>query len=215
MSCQAEIKHSEHLDLESCREACKANTQCRFYLFGKSSESCSLFSSCDYIQDLGLQLVNELYGIPPSDTSYCHIANPKKCWENIRRRSMLSFTPSNLPECLFQKQHDACDALQLILGEQGGRCARCQYLEVNDTDPFAERGLQKLPLPLSFPSASQISVSCNDTSRMFARLQNGLQWEGPRSNAIFTCVSGEWVGEVGPWQYLSNFTCLSFCALCA
>lgn len=203
----AEIKHSEHLDLESCREACKANTQCRFYLFGKSSESCSLFSSCDYIQDLGLQLVNELYGIPPSDTSYCHIANPKKCWENIRRRSMLSFTPSILPECLFQKQHDACDALQLILGEQGGRCARCQYLEVNDTDPFAERGLQKLPLPSSFPSASQISVSCNDTSRMFARLQNGLQWEGPRSNAIFTCVSGEWVGEVGPWQYLSNFTC--------
>ena len=67
--------------------------------------------------------------------------------------------------------------------------------------------MSKIPLPEIFPPASQISVGCNDTSRMFARLQHGLQWEGPReSEAVFTCVSGEWIGEQGPWQYLSNFT---------
>ena len=42
---------------------------------------------------------------------------------------------------------------------------------------------------------------------MFARLQDGLQWEGPlQKPAEFTCVSGEWIGELGAWQYMSNFT---------
>ena len=81
---------------------------------------------------------------------------------------MLSFTSSNLPKCLFQEQHEAgektldlsisrilacqtvqklyksaqaCDALQLLLGENEGPCARCQYIEV--TSPFAENGLRK------------------------------------------------------------------------
>ena len=138
--------------------------------------------------------------------NYCRIANPQQCWQEIRRRSMLSFTPSDLPMCLFQEQADACDALQLLLGKQDGPCTRCEYIDA--TSPFAATGLQKTPPPESFSSASQISVACNDTSTMFSRLQAGLQWEGPRQNPVtFTCVSGEWVGELGIWQDMSNFTC--------
>ncbi|CAK9010740.1 unnamed protein product [Durusdinium trenchii] len=193
-----------HFDLEGCQKACSSQAQCQFYLFGKTSETCTLFQSCRFIQDVGLQIVNELYGIPPKSTSYCRIANPQKCWQEIRRRSMLSFTPSALPDCLFQKQYDACDALQLLLGKKDGPCTRCEYIDASS--PFAAQGLQKVPLPEVFPAASQITVTCNKTSRMFAMLEEGLHWKGRTVAATFTCVSGQWIGE-GPWRDLSNFTC--------
>ncbi|CAK9096216.1 unnamed protein product [Durusdinium trenchii] len=202
----ASVGQFPHLDMEACQKACASEPKCQFYLFGKTSQTCTLFQSCNYIQDVGLQVVNELYGIPPPNANYCRIANPQQCWQEIRRRSMLSFTPSDLPMCLFQEQADACDALQLLLGKQDGPCTRCEYIDA--TSPFAATGLQKTPPPESFSSASQISVACNDTSTMFSRLQAGLQWEGPRQNPVtFTCVSGEWVGELGIWQDMSNFTC--------
>ncbi|CAK9000608.1 unnamed protein product [Durusdinium trenchii] len=206
----ASLGQFSHIDLASCQKACSAKPECQFYLFGKTSEICTLLKSCNYVQDVGLQVVNELYGMVPQEGSYCHIANPRKCWQEIKRRSMLSFSPSNLPPCLFQKQFEACDTLQLILGKEDGPCMRCQYIDTTSPDgrSFAAVGMSKIPLPEIFPPASQISVGCNDTSRMFARLQHGLQWEGPReSDSAFTCVSGEWIGEQGPWQYLSNFTC--------
>lgn len=202
---QASVAHFLHMDVEGCQKACASEPECQFYLFGKTSETCTLFQSCNYVQDVGLQIVNELYGIPPENASYCRIASPQKCWQEAKRRSMLSFTPSNIPKCLFQEQYDACDALQLLLGKQDGPCTRCQYIDISS--PFAASGLKKIPSPQLFSPASQISVTCNETSRMFARLQDGLQWDGPRQTAAtFTCVSGEWVGELGPWRYLSNFT---------
>eukprot|EP00913_Durusdinium_trenchii_P034744 g32502.t1 len=202
----ASVAHFLHMDVEGCQKACASEPECQFYLFGKTSETCTLFQSCNYVQDVGLQIVNELYGIPPENASYCRIASPQKCWQEAKRRSMLSFTPSNIPKCLFQEQYDACDALQLLLGKQDGPCTRCQYIDISS--PFAASGLKKIPSPQLFSPASQISVTCNETSRMFARLQDGLQWDGPRQTAAtFTCVSGEWVGELGPWRYLSNFTC--------
>ncbi|CAK9072166.1 Uncharacterized protein SCF082_LOCUS35550 [Durusdinium trenchii] len=195
-----------HIDLERCQRACASKAQCGFYLFGKASERCTLFQRCNYIQDVGLQIENELYGMAPSGNStYCHIANPERCWEEIKRRSMLSVEPSEIPPCLFHHQADACDALQLLLGKQDGSCTRCRYMEASTS--FAESGLRKVPLPESFSPASQISASCNDTSRLFAKIRGGVQWEGPRQNATFTCVSGKWIGELGSWQYMSNFTC--------
>ena len=203
---EASVGHFIHLDLESCQKACASNSECQFYLFGKTSQTSTLYESCNYIQDVGLQMVNEVYGIPPESASYCRIANPEQCWQEIKCRSMLSFTPSNLPSCLFQEQYEACDALQLLLGKQDGPCSRCQYIDASSA--FAAVGLKKVPPPEDFPSASQILVSCNDTSKMFSRLQDGLRWEGPRQgDATFTCVSGEWIGELGPWQYLTNLTC--------
>ena len=68
-----------------------------------------------------------------------------------------------------------------------------------------------MPLPEDFPSGSQVSIGCNYTGRLFSRLENGLKWDGPWPSAIFTCVSGKWVGEpgaVGVWQHLENLTCL-------
>ncbi|CAK9116540.1 unnamed protein product [Durusdinium trenchii] len=202
----ASVGHFSHLEMDECQRACVSKSECQFYLFGKTAQTCTLFQSCSYIQDVGLQITNEVYGMSPEFGSYCRIANPEQCWQEIKRRSMLSFTPSNLPSCLFQEQYEACDALQLLLGKQDGPCSRCQYIDASSA--FAAVGLKKVPPPEDFPSASQIMVSCNDTSRMFSRLQNGLRWEGPmQGDATFTCVSGEWVGELGPWQYLTNLTC--------
>ena len=65
-----------------------------------------------------------------------------------------------------------------------------------------------MPLPEDFPSGSQVSIGCNYTGRLFSRLENGLTWDGPRPSAVFTCVSGKWVGEPGAWQHLENLTCL-------
>ena len=153
---------------------------------------------------VGVQMVNELYGIPPRG-DFCRIANPEECWQDIKRRSYLSLTPSTLPSCLFQRQYEACDALQQISGLQSGHCQRCQYISAHAED--AVKGMRKVPLPDEFPSSSQISVSCNYTSKMFAKLQQGLRFDGPRTSTVFTCVSGQWVGELGDWQHLENLTC--------
>ena len=182
---------------------------CKFYLFRASGETCALFATCNFMQQVDLKVANELYGIPPSDGSFCRIADPETCWENIKRRSYLSLTASDLPECLFQKQSVDCDSLQLVSGELAGSCARCQYISADSL--FALKGMRKVPLPEEFPPASQIVVGCNQTSRMFAQLQEGLVWNGPRPNATFTCVSGNWVGETmetsGAWKSLENLRC--------
>ena len=57
----------------------------------------TLFARCDAIQQIDVQLVNKLYGIPP-EGDFCLIANPEQCWQEIRRRSYLSLTPSDAPE---------------------------------------------------------------------------------------------------------------------
>ena len=42
---------------------------------------------------------------------------------------------------------------------------------------------------------------------MFSRQDDARKCEGPHQSAIFTCVSGHWVGELGPWQYVGNLSC--------
>ncbi|OLP81360.1 hypothetical protein AK812_SmicGene38103 [Symbiodinium microadriaticum] len=199
------IRHFAAATLASCATACNSNSNCSFYQLGVASETCTLFRRCDYLQQIDLQLVNKLYGVAPKG-DFCRIADPDQCWTKIKRRSYLSLSPSSVPRCLFQAQYDACDALQQISGEQAGQCQRCQYLESNSS--YAAKGISKVPLPEDFPSGSQVSIGCNYTGRLFSRLENGLTWDGPRPSAVFTCVSGKWVGEPGAWQHLENLTCL-------
>ena len=91
------------------------------------------------------------------------------------------------------------DALQLLSGEASGRCGKCEYVNVS----HQEQSLSKIPLPDEFLPGSQIQVSCNDTSRLFAG--DGFNIDGPRDSAVFTCVAGNWVGA-GEWQ-LENLSC--------
>ena len=194
--------------LSGCLTACQSTSGCLFYMFRAAEGVCTLYGSCEYMQQVNLKISNELYGIPSDDTPFCRIADPETCWQEIKRRSYLSLTESELPVCLFQEQHVACDSLQLVSGEVAGSCARCQYLDARSS--FASKGMRKLPLPEEFPAASQIVVGCNATSRMFAQLQDGLVWKGPRPKTIFSCVSGSWVGDTadgGAWQSLENLKC--------
>ena len=188
--------------VDSCAKACRGEASCLFYQFQTTSGDCALFEQCDYMQRVDVPVENTLYGIAP-EGSFCRIADPQLCWQEVKRRSLLSLTASKLPSCVFQAQLEACDALQMISGQARGTCSPCEYM--NSSSSFALAGMKKLPPPDEFPAASQIAISCNDTSRMFAH--NGYDYFGPRSSAIFTCVSGEWVGEPGPWQFLSNLTC--------
>lgn len=211
---QAAVRHISPSDYDGCQQACASDPECKFYLLGKTAQACTLFRHCNYIQDVGLEIENSLYGIPPKNSSFCRIANPEQCWQDVKRRSMLSLTPSDMPKCLFQEQFDACDALQLLLGKEDGACARCQYINTDQFGPSSSTsntvslGMSKVPLPETFLSASQVTISCSDTSRIFASHDDGLKWEGPRQTPVtFTCVSGVWIGEPGAWQDLSNFTC--------
>ncbi|CAE7521482.1 unnamed protein product, partial [Symbiodinium natans] len=77
---------------------------------------------------------------------------------------------------------------------------------MNASLPWAQAGLRKKPLPNSMPAATQLSVRCNASSRMFVSGKG--EWHGPRDAALFTCVSGEWLGEPGPWQSWENYSCL-------
>ncbi|CAK9001676.1 unnamed protein product [Durusdinium trenchii] len=210
----AAVRHISPSDYDGCQQACASDPECKFYLLGKTAQACTLFRHCNYIQDVGLEIENSLYGIPPKNSSFCRIANPEQCWQDVKRRSMLSLTPSDMPKCLFQEQFDACDALQLLLGKEDGACARCQYINTDQFGPSSSTsntvslGMSKVPLPETFLSASQVTISCSDTSRIFASHDDGLKWEGPRQTPVtFTCVSGVWIGEPGAWQDLSNFTC--------
>eukprot|EP00438_Fugacium_kawagutii_P014932 Skav223476 [mRNA] locus=scaffold659:112868:114883:- [translate_table: standard] len=212
--------HTGLTSLSACSRACLARSNCNFYMFRATDETCTLYEACDYMQQVNLKISNELYGIPPRNVSYCRIADPGTCWQDIKRRSYLSLIESDLPKCLFQEQHVACDSLQLVSGELAGACAECQYIDANSSYALkgtgnggymlGPRGMRKEPLPEEFPAASQIVVSCNDTSRMFAQLQEGLVWNGPRQTTIFSCVSGNWVGDTaheGAWQSLENLKC--------
>ncbi|CAE6973297.1 unnamed protein product [Symbiodinium sp. CCMP2592] len=187
----------------ACAETCHSSTGCAFYLFFDTGK-CILFKRCQYLQQFEKQVVATLYGVPPAG-DFCLIADPETCWKEIKRRSYLSLTPSNVPRCLFQDQYEACDMLQQLSGQEAGSCSKCQYIDASSE--YAAKGMQKVPLPTAFPAASQISVSCNYTSRMFTRLDDSLKWEGPRATASFTCVSGQWVGELGAWQHLDNLSC--------
>ncbi|CAE7374416.1 unnamed protein product [Symbiodinium sp. CCMP2592] len=200
----AVLSQSFDTTLSNCASGCHANASCAFYQFCATSETCTLFERCEFVQRLAVQMVNDLYGIAPQG-DFCRIADPDKCWKEIRRRSYLSLTPSDVPRCLFEDQYNACDALQQISGVEAGTCSRCEY--INASSEYATKGMQKVPLPAMFPATSQISISCNYTTRMFSRQDDGRKWEGPRQSAIFTCVSGQWVGELGPWQYVGNLSC--------
>lgn len=202
----ARIDEVRSTTLESCAKGCRGNSSCQFYQFQTASGECVLFDHCDYMQRIDVPVENTLYGIPPQEGSFCRIADAQLCWQQIKRRSLLSFIPSDLPSCVFQTQFEQCDTLQMISGQATGQCSRCEYL--NSSTPYALRGMKKLPPPDEFPAASQVSISCNDTSRMFAKYSGGLGYDGPRPSVTFTCVSGEWVGEAGtPWQFLSNLSC--------
>ena len=201
----AQIARFQDVGLSDCQQNCESSPDCKFYIFGEASDDCTLYKSCDYIQHVGLQIVNSLYGKSPKSSSFCRIADPEGCWANIRRRSMLSFKPSDLPECLFQMQLDACDALQLLHGQVDGTCTRCLYIDAST--PFASKGLTKVPLPETFPSGAQLVATCNDTSRMFAKQEGDLVWEGMEKPANFVCVSGKWEGSPGPGQSLANLMC--------
>ncbi|CAE7600105.1 NEK5 [Symbiodinium sp. CCMP2592] len=200
---QAMLLTIQSLQLEECKQAChEQDNQCRFYLLEKASQVCTLFSACDAIQYVSLELSNELWGVSGvGDVAgkFCRIADPQSCWEDVLRRSYLSPAPSNLPRCAFQKQFEACDALQLLSGEAFGTCTRCEYLPADLSE--VKQSMKKIPLPEEFSSGSQLQASCNTTSRMFAGVL------GPKSSTVFTCVGGDWVGEEGPWRDLENLTC--------
>ena len=201
-------------------------------------KGCPLF----VFAQVGVDLSNSLWAVSPPG-NFCRVANAQACWDNIRRRSYLSFTPSDIPRCLFQTEYEQCDtwqrfailfglqnrfflsfilwgfclllskndkrlarprsttedALQLLSGEASGRCGKCEYVNVS----HQEQSLSKIPLPDEFLPGSQIQVSCNDTSRLFAG--DGFNIDGPRDSAVFTCVAGNWVGA-GEWQ-LENLSC--------
>ena len=203
-TCEKDAKFAQirSTTLEGCAKDCRGQTSCHFYQFQSTSGDCLLFERCDYMQRIDVPVENSLYGIPP-EGRFCRIADPQVCWQEIKRRSLLSLTPSSLPACVFQAQYEACDALQMISGQKQGQCAQCQYLDSSIS--YAVQGVKKLPPPEEFPAASQVAISCNDTARMFAK--HFLGYEGPRPFMIFTCVSGEWIGEAGTWQDLSNLTC--------
>ncbi|CAE7805567.1 unnamed protein product [Symbiodinium sp. CCMP2592] len=200
-SAEAVMSTIQGFELQECKQAChEQDGQCRFYLFEKASQVCSLFSACDAMQYVGLDLSNELWGLAGVGEyarDYCRIADPQGCWEDVLRRRYLSPEPSDLPRCAFQAQLEACDALQLLSGEASGTCTRCEYLPADLSEVKAS--MEKIPLPEEFPAGSQIQVSCNATSRMFAGVL------GPLPSTVFTCVGGDWVGE--GWQDLENLTC--------
>ncbi|CAE7213892.1 unnamed protein product [Symbiodinium sp. CCMP2592] len=166
--------------LANCAALCRADATCAFYQLATVDDTCTLLERCDYIQQVDVQLTGELYGIPLKG-DFCLIANPEQCWQQINR-----------PELL---ESDTFECWQL------------PTLPVHQCSEYATKGIQKVPLPSEFPSASQIAVGCNSTSRMFGRLEESLKWEGPRPTTIFTCVSGQWVGELGSWQSLGNLSC--------
>ncbi|CAK9105872.1 unnamed protein product [Durusdinium trenchii] len=193
-SCEkhALIAQYHSLSIEICRSRCHSMEECRFYLYFPTAQTCSLFETCVSIQHVGLDVIHNLYGVV-REKVVCHIANPELCWTSLKRRAFLSLEEATVPKCLFQEQFDACDSLQLLSGEKDGNCMRCQYLE-ETSDREKER--QKEPLPDHFPSGSQIQIACNETSRMFASRGESGSWTGPYAKgAVFTCVSGQWVGE--------------------
>ncbi|CAJ1350181.1 unnamed protein product [Effrenium voratum] len=198
---EAKITSLRNADSTVCQGECHRNSACHFYISEKATSLCTLFSRCDFLQLVDLPAANELWAKPPPD-NFCRIADPESCWESVQRRSLLSFTPSDLPTCLFQTQYDACDALQILSGGSAGKCYRCQYFNVSSS--FAQQSLKKVPFPEESPAGAQIQVGCNYTSRLFA--EDGLSWE-PGKSSTFTCVSGEWVGEDGAWQSLANLSC--------
>ena len=204
-TCEGNAKLDElrSTTLQGCAKDCRGKKSCRFYQFQATSGDCLLFEQCDYLQRINVPVENTLYGIPP-EGHFCRIADPVGCWQEIKRRSLLSLTPSDLPSCIFQAQFEACDALQMISGQERGQCSVCEY--VDSSTPYALRGMQKVPPPDEFPAASQVTISCNATARLFAK-HSDYGFDGPRPFAVFTCVSGGWVGGPGPWQFLSNLTC--------
>eukprot|EP00438_Fugacium_kawagutii_P031176 Skav234736 [mRNA] locus=scaffold14:49172:60213:+ [translate_table: standard] len=117
-ACEEDAELDVHTDtsLSACSRACLARSNCNFYMFRATDETCTLYEACDYMQQVNLKISNELYGIPPRNVSYCRIADPGTCWQDIKRRSYLSLIESDLPKCLFQEQHVACDSLQLVSG---------------------------------------------------------------------------------------------------
>ncbi|CAE7255071.1 unnamed protein product, partial [Symbiodinium necroappetens] len=87
----------------------------------------------NFIQNVGLELSNELWGLPP-EGKFCRIADAE----------------DQLEACATVP---ACDALQMISGTANGECSRCQFL--NASEQQVRAGLAKQPLPDEFPTGSQ------------------------------------------------------------
>ncbi|CAE7836952.1 unnamed protein product [Symbiodinium sp. KB8] len=190
-SCEDAAVLSQSFDttLSNCASGCRANASCAFYQFCATEETCTLFERCDFIQQLAVQMVNELYGIPPQG-DFCRIADPEKCWKEIRRRSYLSLTHSDVPRCLFEEQYNACDALQQISG-----------VEVTLTQRVSQKGSYACRVQGAFANAASDRVEILNAVPLKSVLQDdGRKWEGPRQSAIYTC-------ELGPWQYIGNLSC--------
>ena len=96
---EALLEHLLAASLTECKKACHMSPKCQFYQYMTSGEGCSLFERCDSMQYVGIAgFVNELYGRAP-EGSFCRVADPEACWRTIRRRSLLSLVPSDLPSC--------------------------------------------------------------------------------------------------------------------
>lgn len=175
--------------LASCMQSFEDG--CRFYMYTPSLRFCVLLTQCTRISDTGAGIDRQLFGVFPKGDTYCRVNDAERCWDQVKRRELLTGSESTNNACAFEDVLKKCDALQMISAETTGVCGRCLFFR---SDTKAAEGLKKLPLPDRFEAGATLSVACA-AKHVLLRRSTGKTpqagWEG------LSCVDGAWIDSTG------------------
>eukprot|EP00435_Cladocopium_sp_Y103_P066414 s1794_g28.t1 len=128
-----------------------------------------------------------------------------ECWIRRLRRDVLEGrlgTDSSDPNaCAFASIISQCDVMEMSRAERIGNCAKCTYF---GSQSQAFLGRRKIPMPRVFPPASQVSIECNQWSRLMSVTTK----ERILGFGVLTCVDGIWRNPEGD-AGLSKWNCIS------
>ena len=188
---------------DECISLCSGTQSCKYAVYAASLRMCMLFLKCDSMSRTGMSIKTKIFGFLEPTTTFCRIADEAACWSSQLRRQLLEEPAGDSGDgpkirCAFADFISQCDIMEMTLGQSNG-CSRCQYLSTDD--PLAD-GRRKLPLPDSFPSSTQLSVSCRPHTRMMNH-HSGQSLD----KSIITCVSGTWI-NANSRTGLAGFSCM-------
>ncbi|GAB5372527.1 hypothetical protein AAMO2058_001673300 [Amorphochlora amoebiformis] len=179
----------------SCAARCTQNDLCKYFAVAETSDgmACIMFSDCDHMLRVDTIFVATMYAhyrLDKGNDLLCHLADPKACWDQTRRRAYLTQKSQPFGTCLWQSLHEQCDFARLI-GDTGIQyCAPCTYMKANSQKV-------KRAMPKAFPHGAKLEAACASEYQIITDKNAG---------SIVTCIDGEWrdnMGGVG----LSNLQC--------
>ncbi|CAJ1416515.1 unnamed protein product [Effrenium voratum] len=197
ITCSAEdLGHVEFVEEDKC-QVVALNKKMPFYWFGdyNGQRICRLYTKCTRL-DIEGSANGFLYGLT-FDQKHCAIADPKKCWEEEKRRQFLTGYTSRTsgPECAFQDVLRACELMRLADLAKIQQCGQCQYAHAHFVSP-------RQPLPEMFEPGTELSLSCHPERYRGMHREDSELWD----DAVLTCVDGHWM-DLDAKHSLMNFVC--------